>query len=503
MQARELRNDKTIKRWLLNSNFQPNTQKGYILALQHYTEYTKKTPEQLIQEAKAEIKAGKLMDEREILDMVAGFRNHLQANGHAPLSIQHHIVALKSFYGSHYIEVPKLRNKRGVAKLKENMKVPDKEDIRKALSVCGIRERAIMLCGLSSGMGAAEISTLTLQAFRDGYDPKTGITALEVRRVKVGRDFITFLTPEASAAVLAYLEHRDRPTRTGRQVDKDIQTKQRTTPDSYLFIADHVPKAYLKTRDEELRKLKPEAIHKLYRTISDNSGQDSASGVYNLIRSHNMRKWFSSTLRKAGCDADLIELFMGHTLGGTKDAYIDLKIDGGIEDIKAKYAEYVAHLTIQKPLDVSASPEYMKIEMENKVLVAETVKHMVERTELSEVRKKLENMEAMQSERNLSVLATDMVFTAREADIHALGKKYAKECELAATYFPVKFTIGKGFHDASGKEYMRMYALVPAIKDQITKWTQEMFENMRAAGGKDFADEIKGRIGEAQAAARS
>lgn len=394
MQARELRDDKTIKRWLLHSNFQPNTQRGYILALQHYTEYTGKTPEQLIQEAKAEIKAGKLMDEREILDMVAGFRNHLQENGHAPLSIQHHIVALKSFYGSHYIEVPKLRNKRGVAKLKENMKVPDKEDIRKALSVCGIRERAIMLCGLSSGMGAAEISTLTLQAFRDGYDPETGITTLDVRRVKVGRDFITFMTPEASAAVLAYLEHRDRPTRTGRQVDKDIQTKQRTTPNSYLFIADHVPKEYLKTKNEELRRLKPEAIHKLYRTISDNSGQDSASGVYNLIRSHNMRKWFSSTLRKAGCDADMIELFMGHTLGTTKEAYLDLRIDDGIKDIKARYANFVPYLTIHKSLDVVASPEFKKIVSENETLKKEAIKHMVDRDELITLSKELEAIKA-------------------------------------------------------------------------------------------------------------
>jgi hypothetical protein len=238
--------------------------------------------------------------------------------------------------------------------------------------------------------------------------------------------------------VLAYLEHRDRPTRTGRQVDKDIQTKQKTTPDSYLFIADHVPKEYLKESApkkpaetdseyeerkakegkkagpqrkaeteheyrerleneriarEEMRRLKPEAIYNLYRTISDNSGQDSASGVYNLIRSHNMRKWFSSTLRKAGCDADLIELFMGHTLGGTKDAYIDLKIDDGIADVKAKYANYIAHLTIQKPLDVSSSPEYRKIEEENKVLVAETVKHMVERDEMAELKKEMRRMQ--------------------------------------------------------------------------------------------------------------
>jgi hypothetical protein len=90
MQARELRDDAIIKRWLLHSNFQ-RIPRGLHTGPSHYTEYTGKTPEQLIQEAKAEIKAGKLMDEREILDMVAGFRNHLQENGHAPLSIQHHM----------------------------------------------------------------------------------------------------------------------------------------------------------------------------------------------------------------------------------------------------------------------------------------------------------------------------------------------------------------------------------------------------------------------------
>jgi integrase len=241
-------------------------------------------------------------------------------------------------------------------------------------------------------MGAAEISSLTLEAFNEGYDPETGITMLDMRRVKVDRDFITFLSPEASAAVHEYLKYRDRPTRTGRQVEKDIRDKQKTTPGSYLFITDHVPAEYLTEHDEEMRRLSPEAILKLYRRISDRAGMDSAKNVYNMIRSHNMRKWFNSTLKHQGCDSDTVEFFMGHTLGDTKEAYMDYDIDAGRESLKATYAKFVPYLTIKKELDVAASEEYKKIVKENTVLQAETVRHMVERSEIASVKAELERL---------------------------------------------------------------------------------------------------------------
>ncbi len=439
MQVRELKNDEIVMQWLRSK--QPNTHKTYLLAMQHYTEYTGKTPVTLLEEAKADIRAGKLMDERGIFDMLGGYRNYLENRELAPLSIIHYLAAVKSFYRYRNIDVPILQDKIKAVKLKQNKKVPDKEAIQQALSVCGVREKAIALSGLSSGMGAAEISTLTLKAFQDGYDPETEITTLDMRRVKVQRDYIAFLSPEASRAVLAYLELRDRPTRTGRQVDKDIQAKQKTTPDSYLFITEHVPIEYLKESDpkrpaesdseyrkrkakakkegvecepqrkaetehdykarlekeklarEELRRLTPDAILKVYRKISDRAGMDSAPGVYNLIRSHNMRKWFNSTLKREGCDSDIVEFFMGHTLGATKDAYLDLEIDGGVEKLKSIYASFVPYLTIQKELDVATSDEYKKIEEENRVLRAETARHVVERSEMADMKKQLQELQ--------------------------------------------------------------------------------------------------------------
>ena len=66
----------------------------------------------------------------------------------------------------------------------------------------------MVLTGVSSGLAVNEISNLTMKGFMDGYDKETEITTLHLIRDKVGYEFYTFLTPEASRAVWAYLEYR-------------------------------------------------------------------------------------------------------------------------------------------------------------------------------------------------------------------------------------------------------------------------------------------------------
>ena len=63
-------------------------------------------------------------------------------------------------------------------------------------------EIAVVLVGLSSGLGSNEIINLKVGNFKDRYDSTTGITTLKLRRGKTKVDFITFLTPETSQAVI-------------------------------------------------------------------------------------------------------------------------------------------------------------------------------------------------------------------------------------------------------------------------------------------------------------
>jgi hypothetical protein len=46
--------------------------------------------------------------------------------------------------------------------------------------------------------------------FKKGHDPVTEVTTLNLLRGKVGFDFLTFLSPEASTAVIEYIEFRGR-----------------------------------------------------------------------------------------------------------------------------------------------------------------------------------------------------------------------------------------------------------------------------------------------------
>jgi hypothetical protein len=103
-----------------------------------------------------------------------------------------------------------------------------------------------------------------------------------------------------------------------------------------------------------------------------------------------MRKYFNSNLKNAGCDGDLVEYFMGHTLDGSKPAYYE----GNPEQLKEIYQKFIPFITIRKDLDISESPEYQNIKKENQILQAETARHVVERSELADMKKELDEMKA-------------------------------------------------------------------------------------------------------------
>jgi integrase len=373
----------------------------YLTAMMHYTDFTGMTPTQLIDEGNADIQAGKLMTQRRVFTRLPKFRQYLEtattpqaSKPLAPGTLNKYLQTVSSFYKYFYIEVPKQpRSKNKCKPVKENMKRATKEDIHKAQAVTNQRDNAIMLCGISSGMGAAEIASLTVEAFKDGYDPETGITTFDMRRGKVEVDFITFISPEASQAVIQYLEWRDRPpARPDNKRDVMEYEKRKVTSDSFLFISSKVSPEYLETHNEDIRKCKPETIVKIYNRISNNANMGGQKGVYNVIRSHNMRKYFNSNLKNAGCDGDLVEYFMGHTLDGSKSAYYE----GDPVKLREIYTKFIPFITIQKELDLSESPEYIATVAQNEILTKVNAENVVKMERMTQLEIKIKEMERQQ-----------------------------------------------------------------------------------------------------------
>jgi integrase len=345
----ELKHNPTIISWLDMITSSQNTRTLYLLAMKHYVMFTGMSPDDLLDEAENDIISGKLPRRRRIKGHIIGFAAHIEGMGLSPNTRKSYLTAVRSFYASNDIDLPRTpRNTVGTRTLKENMTVPTVEMIRECLTVCNPLERAVMMCGLSSGMSANELCNLTVRMFKSGYDEDTMVSTIDMRREKVGFDFVTFLSPEASKAVWDYLEYRDRPCNSSRLKDQIPLEKQRVSDDSYLFIPEKIPDEYLKTFDESLRKMRPYGIYAMYRRLSTKSRKDNDKGKWNIVRSHNMRKIFNSRLKNAGCDSDIVEYFMGHTLGATKDAYY--KPD--IEKLKDIYIRFVPHLLISEDFEL-------------------------------------------------------------------------------------------------------------------------------------------------------
>jgi hypothetical protein len=114
-----------------------------------------------------------------------------------------------------------------------------------------------------------------------------------------------------------------------------------------------------------------------------------------------MRKYFNSTLLNNGADSFIVNFWMGHIQDDTKSAYYRASAENGL---KETYLKFVPYLTIQKEADVSESPEYQRIKRDNQILQAETARHIVERTELQDLREQyeLERADRNEYERNVN-----------------------------------------------------------------------------------------------------
>ncbi len=330
MDLKELRDDKFVNDWFITLSVKDSTRERYLDAIKLFTNMTGKTPEALILEAEADIKSGKLMRERNVRNHLLRFRAMLNEKVNsrvfAPSTAELRWYAIKSFYKAFEIDLPRNIQNGDNHPKQENMNLKfNKEDIRKMLIYCrNVRDRAIILSMKSSGMAKQEIIDLTYGQFREGYDRETKVTTIFARRKKVGADFITFIDPEGSEAVIEYLREAMRINNDGsfdRNYDKlPLFTLSRgdmgkLTDVTFMYIFRNI-------------------AMKMHRHEPTKRGQPLK---YNPLRSHNLRKFFNTTLKNNGFNGDIVEFMMGHVGDRTKSTYY-------LHDVEKLKEQYLMHM---------------------------------------------------------------------------------------------------------------------------------------------------------------
>ncbi len=373
-----VKDDELLDEWFSIIEAAENTKRNYLQGMALYTEFTNMTPSQLLEEAESEITSGILPRKRSIRKHLLGFRDMLKDKGYAPKTVSGFMVSVRSFYKSFDIDIPQLNKRKSFQSkpLEENRFQVTKEHIRGALKYCDVRDRAIILTMASSGLSQSDVLDLTVGKFRDGYDEETGITTLKLRRIKTKYDFITFLSPETSEAILTYLEWRDRTPKLTWHPDimRAFEKRRIRSNNDYLFVKKDIPSKYLKTLNEEDRKLNAPGLMSMFRDIAKQMGMESDKGQWQYFRAHNLRKFFNSTLLNTGCDLFLCDFLMGHQIDATRSAYFM----ADPERLRELYMRYIPFLSVE--------------DVEARVLTSESYEALV--TENQEIKSELEELKA-------------------------------------------------------------------------------------------------------------
>ncbi|WP_370576077.1 tyrosine-type recombinase/integrase [Methanomethylovorans sp.] len=401
MKQPEIRKDTIITTFFEMLSLKPATIQSYTNAMSAYTEYVGKNPQELLDEANAEVKAGKTLSERAMKKHILGFKKHLNDKQLAPTSISLYTAAVISFYKCYDLEIPRLpRAKMKVRPLEEHDIIPVREELQELLKVLDPLEKAVVLVGCSSGLSANEVIRLTVRQFKKGYDKDTGVTTIKMRRGKSGVDFITFFSPEASLAILDYLKYRERSDAGCKGFRKLQLKKQRVfSDDNVLFIRKNIDDRFLETYDEKYRMFDRRGFIRLYQRMSAKAGMSSPDGEWNVVRAHNMRKFYNSAMLNAGADSFFVEYTMGHALDGTKSAYFRASPD----KLKDIYMRYVPYLTIAKEMNIADDPEYQRIAQENhafaaahgRLEIASELSHRKQQEQQREIEKLREDIEML------------------------------------------------------------------------------------------------------------
>ena len=258
-----------------------------------------------------------------------------------------------------------------------------KEEIYDLLKNCDILERAIVLVGISSGLFASDIMALKIKDFKNGYDPESKITTLPLTRTKTGVKFVTFLSPEASQAVIDYLKFRSNEA-TPKQHDSGNN--------GHLFIPRKISKKYNNDdpSTEELRKLTEVGFTRMHARLAEKANKINPNG-WNVVRSHQMRKFFFTTLMQpdTGCDFFFVDRLMGHKPTGSNNSYF--KCDPVA--MKEEYKRCIPYLTISKEsVSVIDSKEYKELLAEKEIYKKEAIESKIERYEYTEMKAKVDEI---------------------------------------------------------------------------------------------------------------
>ena len=269
----------------LTRNLSKSTRKNYEQSIRSYTESQGLTLKELLIEAEEEEEKGVRLKHRNVKKRLIIFQNYLlNEKGLSKSTIKKQVQIIRYLYRHCEIELPNIPklNEKHVRDYEPIYydDLPTKELIQEALNISKPNMKAVILFIISSGCAREETLSLSINDFitaTNQYHNSTDIYEVleelkhqenvvpifKLRRRKTNQYYYTFCSPEATDAIVYYLESRT-----------DL-----LTPEKQLFKFE---KTYFQKKFIEL----------------NNSLGGHKKGCYGIFRSHMLRKFHASNLAR-------------------------------------------------------------------------------------------------------------------------------------------------------------------------------------------------------------
>ena len=355
---KKIENDEKIIKFAKKRKFKQRSWDILILKFLYFYEATKDEekgipgllPSEAIEEAGREEDEGIPLRRSKLVQHLDDFEDYLEDN-YAHTTRQYAMGTVRSFYKRYKIVLPEseriVRDKEKVILTVQDL--PNKDDVKQVLTLATVRDKAIIIMGVSAGLGKAEIRNLKMGDLLDAINRKNTDRKLELKdlvhvwedrpkwletvnpliwyakRIKTSKHFFTFSTPESLELILDYLR---------KYPPKKLE------PDTPLF------RTYV-----EDTKIGQRRYNNIYTYYNRQCGFGKAKDDKIYFRSHNMRKLYGNQLKKAIGYLDADKLLAHADKNRTREDY--LKAD--IVDLYDKYYENMGLVTITYDLSVATS----------------------------------------------------------------------------------------------------------------------------------------------------
>lgn len=337
--------DEIIKDFFLGRTITENSKKSYIYRLKHYSNWRKQLPSEWIEEADIEQAQNIKLKKRKVKKDLIGYIQYLKDMDFCQNTINGYMASLKAIYYDNDVILPRklpMKLDKDTLILKgEKKELPTREDVRLLVDSSNIRDKAIFLMQLSSGLSSIDMRRLKYKNLLDSFEiPKRRGVNLEdtiddlsnredeeligwwaLRRFKTNIKFYTFNSPESTKALLEYLKWRVRENKPIRSNNDPLFSTQHNKPfgkDGFMHIYKRANIRVGFTKDE-------------YRNRY-------------FVTSHQLREMFSTGLFKKRVEKLRIDFFLGHKINEQDAAYFR----SNQEDLYKDYLAALPEVTLEK-----------------------------------------------------------------------------------------------------------------------------------------------------------